>query len=252
MPLTASSQALGPHDADVVPKSRQQARVCRYREVGEVPSKHGAEILPLLVNRHMPAPSKRLLDLAELGTHSLSLRLAPELETGTTLLGAAIVCQPEEVERFRLTQTTLRSTLGSVSAELNEAGLFRMQTKRERREAFSEIVQETLRITPMLEPDDLIIGIAHDDHVAFGVTHAPLRDPEIVDIMEVHVRKKRRYHRTLRGALRGLNQLVVFQYTRPQPFLDQADESSIAHPVLDEPYEPISAQSVEEPGYVGV
>jgi len=66
MPLTASSQALEPHDADVVPKSRQQARVCRYREIGEVPSSHGAEILPLLVNRHMPAPSKRLLDLAEL------------------------------------------------------------------------------------------------------------------------------------------------------------------------------------------
>src|SRR5262245_66470693 len=93
----------------------------------------------------MPAPSKRLLDLAKLGTHSLSLRLAPELETGTTLLCAAIVCQPEEVERFRLTQTTLRSARGSVSAELDEAGLFRMQTKGERREAFSEIVQETLR-----------------------------------------------------------------------------------------------------------
>jgi hypothetical protein len=139
----------------------------------------------------MPAQSERLLDLAKLGTHSLSLRRTPELETGTTLLSAAIVCQPEEVERFRLTQTTPRSTLGSVSAELNESGLFRMQTERERREAFSEIVQETLRITPMLEPDDLIIGVAHDDHVAFGVTNAPLRDPEIVDIMEVHVRKKR-------------------------------------------------------------
>src|SRR5262249_40363358 len=66
-----------------------------------MPPNHGSEILPLLVNRYMPAPSKRLLDLAKLGTHSLSLRHAPELETGTTLLCAAIVCQPEEVERFR-------------------------------------------------------------------------------------------------------------------------------------------------------
>ena len=181
MPLTATPQALEPHNADVIAERRQQARVCRYREVGEVPSNHGPEILPLLVNRHMPAQSKRLLDLAKLGTHSLSLRLAPELETGTTPLCAAIVCQPEEVERFRLTQTTLRSALGSVSAELDEAGLSRMQTKRERRKAFCEIVQETLRITPMLEPDELIIGVAHDDHVAFGVTNAPLRDPEIVE-----------------------------------------------------------------------
>jgi hypothetical protein len=104
----------------------------------------------------------------------------------------------------------------------------------------------------MLEPDELIIGVAHDDHVAFGVTNAPLRDPEIIDIMEVHVRKQWRYHRTLRGALRALNHLAVFQHTRLQPFLDQADDSSIAHPVLDERNEPFSTQTVEKPGYVGV
>jgi len=48
------------------------------------------------------------------------------LEAGTTLLSAAVVCQPKEVERFRLTQTTLCSTLSSASAEINEASLFRM------------------------------------------------------------------------------------------------------------------------------
>jgi hypothetical protein len=94
VPLTASPQALEPHNADVVAEGRQQARVCRYGEVGEVPPNYGAEILPLLVNRHMPAQSKRLLDLAKLGAHSLSLCLASELEPGAVFPSAAVVCQP--------------------------------------------------------------------------------------------------------------------------------------------------------------
>ena len=37
-----------------------------------------------------------------------------------------------------------------------------MQTECESRQAFFEIAQETLRIAPVLEPDDLIIGVPHD------------------------------------------------------------------------------------------
>src|SRR3954468_10883994 len=42
-----------------------------------------------------------------------------------------------------------------------------------------------------------IVGIAHDDHLARRVARAPLLDPEIVDIMEVHVRKARGDHTPL-------------------------------------------------------
>jgi hypothetical protein len=99
------------------------------------------------------------------------------------------VCQPEEIERFRLALTTPRSPFGSVSAELDEPCLLGVQAERECRQTFFEIVQEALRITPVLEPDDLIIGVSHDDHVALGVARAPLLGPEIVDVMKVHIRK---------------------------------------------------------------
>jgi hypothetical protein len=110
--------------------------------------------LPLLVNRQLPAPSKRFLDLTELGTHPLSLCLAPELEAGPVLPRAAVMCQPEEIERFRLALTVPGSPFGSVSAELDEPCLLGVQAERKRRQAFFEIVQEVLRITPVLEPDD--------------------------------------------------------------------------------------------------
>ena len=52
--------------------------------------------------------------------------------------------------------------------------------------------------------------------------------------------------------LASLDQLALFQHTRLQPFLAQADDPSITDPVLDKSYEPFSAQSIEEPGDVGV
>jgi hypothetical protein len=100
------------------------------------------------------------------------------------------VCQPQEVERLRLALAPLCPALGSVSAELKEAGLFRVQVERELCQAFLEIDQETLRILPVLESNDCVVGIPHDDHIAPRVARAPLLDPEIVDVMEIHIRKQ--------------------------------------------------------------
>ncbi len=48
---------------------------------------------------------------------------------------------------------------------------------------------------PVLEPDDEIIGIAHDDHVATGaiggVAFAPLLCPQVQDMVQVDVREQR-------------------------------------------------------------
>src|SRR5271156_3502151 len=102
MPLAASPQTSEPDDADVIAEGRQQVCVGRHREVGEIAFHHGPEPPPLLVNRRMPVPSQCFPDLPELGFHSLSLCLAPELEAGAVLLGAAVVREPQEIERLRL------------------------------------------------------------------------------------------------------------------------------------------------------
>src|SRR5438132_5603086 len=190
VPLTASPQTLEPFHADVIAECREQISVRRYREVGEVAFDHGCEPPSLFVDRLMPVLSQRFLDLPKLGLHPLSLCLAPELEVGAVLLGAAVVCEPQEIERFRLSLAPVCSALGSVPAELDKAGFLRVQAERELGQAILEIVQETIRIMPVLEANDCIVGIPHDDHIARSVALAPLLDPEIVDIMEIHVRKQ--------------------------------------------------------------
>src|ERR1700682_6854600 len=115
---------------------------------------------------------------------------APELEVGAVLPGGAVVCQPQEIARLRLALAPLSPAFGSVSAELKEGGLFRVQAERELGQAVLEVAQDTLRILPVLESNDCIVGIPHDDHIAPCVARAPLLDPEIVDVMEVHIRKQ--------------------------------------------------------------
>ena len=98
--------------------------------------------------------------------------------------------EPQEIERLRLALAPLCPASGSISAELEEAGLFRVQAERELCQALLEIDLETLRILPVLESNDCIIGIPHDDHIALCVARTPLLDPEIVDVMKVHIRKQ--------------------------------------------------------------
>jgi hypothetical protein len=167
---------------------------------------HGSKPLSLLVNRRMPVPSQRLLDLPELGFHSLSLCLTPELEADAVLPGSAIVRKPQEIERLRLALAPLCPASCSESAELEEAGLFRMQTECELCQAFLEIDLETLRILPVLEADVCVIGLPHDDHIALCVARTPLLDPEIINVMKVHIRKQWGYD--------ALNAKDNFQFER--------------------------------------
>ena len=51
-----------------------------------------------------------------------------------------------------------------------------------------EIGKELLRFVPMLEANDGVVRVAHDDHVAGGASLPPLVGPLITDMMEVNVR----------------------------------------------------------------
>jgi hypothetical protein len=53
----------------------------------------------------------------------------------------------------------------------------------------TEIVQKAPRIDSVLEANDRVVRVPHDDHIAGRVPRAPLLDPEIVDVMEVYIGK---------------------------------------------------------------
>jgi hypothetical protein len=95
-------------------------------------------------------------------------------------------------------------------------------------------------------------GAAHDDHLAAGVALAPLRGPEIEDIVEIDVGQKRRDDRPLRGAHRRRDADRVLQHTDPQPFADQAEDPTVADPPLQKMQQPVMAERVEERPDIGI
>jgi hypothetical protein len=63
----------------------------------------------------------------------------------------------------------------------------------------------------MLEANDRVVRIAHDDHVAGGASLPPPVDPLIIDMMEVDVRQERADNRALRRPLLRLDHASIFE-----------------------------------------
>ena len=91
--------------------------------------------------------------------------------------------------------------LGSGSrAKLDQAGFLRMQRKAEMLQAFPKVSQEAFRLSAMLKPQNEIVSVADNDHIAASMATAPLVCPQVQDVVQVHVAKQRRYYRSLRRA----------------------------------------------------
>jgi hypothetical protein len=98
--------------------------------------------------------------------------------------------------------------------------------------------KKLLCFVPMLEANDRVVRLAHDNHVTGGASLLPLVDPLIIDMMEVNVR-------ALRRRLLRLDQVSIFEHACHQPFGNQPDNSPVANPMFDEADQPILVNPVE-------
>ena len=85
----------------------------------------------------------------------------------------------------------------------------------------------------MLETDNKVVGIAHDNHVARGLAPSPALGPKIKDVVQVDVGEQRRDHRALPRPPLTDRHDPFFQDAHLEPFLDQADDVSVADPMID-------------------
>ena len=99
--------------------------------------------------------------------------------------------EPEEVERLRLALASPLPLLGCVTPEFNQACLVRVEVQPERPHAVLPVVEEPLRVCPVLESRDDVIGIPDDNHIAGRRLTPPSPDPEVEHVMQVHVREQR-------------------------------------------------------------
>jgi hypothetical protein len=139
-----------------------------------------------------------------------------------------------------------------MAAELDQPGLVRIKRQRKLAQSLAHRLQEAPGVVLALEPNDDIVGVAHDDHVARGLVPSPALGPEIVGVVQVDVGQERRDRRPLPRPPVADRHDPVFQNARLKPLPDQADDARIADPVLDEANQPVLADFVEERPDVGV
>src|SRR5690349_24932966 len=97
----------------------------------------------------------------------------------------------DRVKCFRLPLIKPRTLLYRMAAKADQPGLVWVQRQFERAQSFVQIMHERLclMLMLMLEADDLIVRIAHDDHVAVRLGLAPSLDPQIIRVVQVDVGK---------------------------------------------------------------
>src|SRR5271166_4547748 len=190
MALAPAPERLNPVPPDLVAEGRDQIDVAGHGVVVEVSPQHARQPAPLLGDGPVTAPPKLGFHLLQLRPQPLFDGDAPEPEAPVPRLPAN-VGEAQEVERLRLCKAPLSPVRSRKAAELDEAGLVRVQFQIELRKPLSKVVKEPFCIPEVLEPDHEVVREPHDDHVTMCVAASPPIGPLVEDVMKVHVREQR-------------------------------------------------------------
>src|SRR5262249_36000501 len=204
------------------------------------------------LDRAMMLPELKFsLDGFELRDHPL-LRRDPPNDEWSGGEPPTEVGETQERESFRLSLATPLSVSSGVPPELDQSCLIRVKFKPDLPQPLPKLCKEAIGIGSILETQHKIIGVSNNHDGARCHFLAPGFDPQIEDVMQIDIREQRRCHCALRSTYLGFRPLAIFRHSRLQPFLDQAKNAAIGHPVLDKLHRPFVAHVVEEPANVRV
>src|SRR5215471_14301012 len=151
----------------------------------------------------MHALRELLFDFPQLRPHALADRPALYGEVPVPVFPAD-VRETQKVERLRLAFSFSFPVQFSGSSELDPARFVWMEFQTKLPQPLSEIFQKSVCFCLELETEDGIIGISHDDHVSLCALFAPDIHPEIENVMQIDIGKRRRNVSVIFGPSRRL------------------------------------------------
>jgi len=188
--LATPRQRAFPKYRDVVAESHEGPGVRGHRVVRKEACDHLLEPSSLFGNRPVHPPPQLLLDRLELRPHAVAPGL-PFDQEATRARCPADEGEAQEIEGLRFAQALPLTACRRVASELDQPGLLRVQRQRERPHPLAQLIEEAPGIGLVLETDNEVVGIAHNDHVARGLAPSPAFGPEIEDVEQVDVGKQR-------------------------------------------------------------
>ena len=184
VPLAAPPQRAPPSLEDVEAERRQRVEVVGYGVVVEPADRDLTQPVPDLIGRLMLPPHELRLDLLHLGPQPIAPALALDEEPAVAIAGTD-VREAKEVEALRLAVPALLTVRRREAAELEQAGLLRMQRQPELSQPISHRCQQPLGVVPVLHADYDIVGVADNDDGPAGLAPSPALGPQVEDIMQV-------------------------------------------------------------------
>ncbi len=120
--------------------------------IREVPGHHLPQPLALFLDRVMPSSPQLVSDFPQGAAHAIAPALPQQQESAVASL-AAHVGEAEKVEGLRPSLPPPDAALGSKFAELDQAGLLRMEGQRKLRQPVAHRRLKAFGVIHVLEPD---------------------------------------------------------------------------------------------------
>src|SRR5215831_1968988 len=169
--LAAAPERSTPEVGHVMPERRERPTICGYRIVSEMACNDLLQPVALIWDSLVHSPPQLRLDFLELRLHAVAPGLPLKLEEAAARF-TADEGEAQEREGVRCTDTAFLAIDRRAAAELNHAGLDRVERQRECREPLAHCIEETTCV---------------DDHVATGLLPSPAFGPQIEHVMQVDV-----------------------------------------------------------------
>src|SRR3954469_11974372 len=162
--LTAAPESTPLQADDMAPEGSECLDVGRHRVVDEVAGDDLLQPVPLFRDRLVQSSPHLLLDLLELRHHAVAAGFPVDPEVAPSR-GAADEGETQESEGFRLAEAAPLAVAGRIAAELDQPGLLRVERQCELLKPVAHHIEEPTGVGLVLETDDDIIRVAHNDHV---------------------------------------------------------------------------------------
>src|SRR3954453_18705255 len=186
--LASAPERTPPQADDMEPEGSECLDVGRHRVVGEVAGDDLLQPVPLFRDRLVQSPPHLLLDLLELCRHAVAAGFPVDPEVAPSR-GAAEEGETQESEGFRLAEAAPLAVARRISSELDQPGLLRVERQCELLKPVAPHIEEPTGVGLVLEADDDIIRVAHNDHVTGGLPLSPAVGPEVESVVKVDIGK---------------------------------------------------------------
>ena len=184
--LAATAQRASPQSGHFTLESHEALPVIGHAKVSSMSCHHGFEVFPLFRNRLMHTLSHFQLERLKFSPQSLGTGQSQDRKFALPGFAAAMR-ESQKVKGLRFSLSSATAVASGIAPEFNQSRLLWMQRQSKYLEPFSHVSLEAFGVALVLKPGNPIIGVAHDDDIAYRMARSPLFHPQVKRIVQVDV-----------------------------------------------------------------